>query len=237
MAAPNECQWVVTFEDVTDPGAMQGGLKKSLWYTRLSGLKDVIVDGKRLVLTFDASITRNAVSKLYTQQFKKYGTFTSHKITGGTDAQTSSSSALVLLPTTPVPSSSTPLAVTDAPAPLTSTTLALPNRVEDIKRIAGGLTAAENHNLALYFGMQYVATQLDKSQEQIMKMVSDKKDAAAMFAQPIAQWHLMGQWSAKLLPWVSVKCACKCRCGITCKSIDIWQVKAGHAKGQYGTLI
>ena len=120
MAAPNECQWVVTFEGVTDPGAMSAGLQKSLWYSRLSGLKEVIVNGKQLVLTFDASITRNAVSKLYTQQFKKYGTFTSHKITGGTDAPTSSSSALALLPTTPVPSSSTPLAVTDAPAPLTS---------------------------------------------------------------------------------------------------------------------
>ena len=202
-ASPKERQsWVVTFHTMPKLDEMKIALERSLFYIRLTGPKSVVAVDSRLVFSFTAKLTRQDVTKACGQQFKNCGVFAGHTIVKGEAVN-----AEVVPPTA---SSSTTL----PPTASSSNTLAVRNRVADIQRIAGGLTAAENHSLALFFGMQYVAAQrVSPARDQSVRMLVDKVAAAETFARPVAEWpRLLDEWSARVLPLRSVTCVCTCGC-------------------------
>ena len=205
VASTPEQRWVITYEGLADPIAMQRGLEASLFYRRLAGPKEVTVSLQQVVFTFGAPKDRNDVMKLCTQQFQKYSTYASRTIVNVTG-----SGATVTTPSQAASSSSTD--VTPPPAP-PSTTLAVTNRVEDIKRIAGGLIASESHALLLFFGLHYAAQRVAPSLDSNTKMLAAKNAAASAFAQPVGDWHrLLDEWFAKVLPPSSAERRCNCRC-------------------------
>ena len=183
--------WVVTFHTMPKMDEMKSALERSLFYNRLTGPKSVVAVDSRLVFSFTAKLTRQDVTKACGQQFKNCGVFASHTIVKGE-----------------------PVCAEIVPPPASSTTLAVRNRVADIQRIADGLTVAENHSLAIFFGMQYAAAQrVSPARDQSTRMRVDKVAAAEVFTRPVAEWsRLLDEWSAKVLPLRSVKCGCTCGC-------------------------
>jgi hypothetical protein len=185
--------WEVTFHQVADPEEMKGKLERHVFFRKCAAAK-VETTSHSVVFSFAQEGMDRQKIRQKNQTFKSTGTYTSYTITECAAAAPA------------------------APAP--EATLARRSTVEDIKRLAAGLTNAEVHSLAVFFACRYA--QQPQPWTALSQLMADKRAAAAAFTKPAEQWeHLLGQCA----PLHDVACGlcgvrstlCRCHgCGRYC---------------------
>ena len=187
---------------------MVQALQKSLFFQRCVAPKSADVVNGSVVLVFVSTLGRQEIMKKCTQTFPKCGRFTSHRVTDKGP------------PATPVNSgqhagSEQPLGPAQStPAP--ETTLARRSGVEDIKQLAVGLSPAEYHSLAVFFGLKYMQHARVSTVGGPAANLAQKIEAAHVFAEaPATEWsRLLTEYSAKAVPLEGTQCKCRCGCGV-----------------------
>ena len=168
--------WQVTFYQVDDPDAMVGNLKSSVFFRKCTATTvETTLNTVVFSFTPQKPHTLAEIQKKCTQTFKNAGTWHS---TGIKSLNAEHASAAVPVEAAPVEA---------APA-----TLARRSGVEDIKRMAQGLTNAEVHNLLVFFACRYA--QQPQPWTTLSQLMADKRAAASAFTKPADEWdHLLGQ--------------------------------------------
>jgi len=168
--------WTVTFENVEDPAAMEQKLRDCFFYRRCT-TPTVEVQGSRVMFSFEKDISRQELAKKCLQTFKHYGRFTSYTL----EKQVAAAAAAAA----PAAPAAAPAAPAAAPAAAPET-LARRSTVEDIKRLADGLTNAETHSLAVFFACRYVHQ--PQPWTALVQLMAAKRAAAAAFNRPADEW-------------------------------------------------
>ena len=155
---------------------MEQKLRDCFFYRRCT-TPTVEVQGSRVMFSFEKDISRQELAKKCLQTFKHYGRFTSYTL----EKQVAAAAAAAA----PAAPAAAPAAPAAAPAAAPET-LARRSTVEDIKRLADGLTNAETHSLAVFFACRYVHQ--PQPWTALVQLMAAKRAAAAAFNRPADEW-------------------------------------------------
>ena len=205
--------WEIVFEGVTEPPTMAQALENSLFFQRCVAPKSVEVANGSVVILFISRLSRQEIVKKCIQTFPKCGSFAKYRVADkGPTSSNSGRQAGSEQPPGPAHS---------APAP--ETTLARRSGVEDIKQLAAGLSPAECHSLAVFFGLKYLHHAQVSTVGVTATILAQKRAAAHVFAEaPATEWRrLLTKYSAKAAPPQGAKCDCRCGCGEFSGSVEM----------------
>ena len=196
--------WEVTFKEVSDPETFTRSLQACLFWGRCNN-PGVTVVGDRVVFSFESSHTRSDITKKVTQSFKQFGSFRGYLLA---DRNAISADSPVAGITYGEAASASGMDRSAAPA-----TLAIRSSVEEIKRLAAGLSSAECHALVVYFGLKvYQSVGVAPQFPQYKDMFEQKLKAAKVFTDvPAGEWRdSMREYAGLRPPRFPCKCNCQC---------------------------
>ena len=185
---------------------MKQKLEASPFFRRCAVPKSTTITEDRVVLTFMAALARQDVVKKCTQTFRTYGSYQNYAVVSKeTPASGSQEAGSGQPPPGPAHSAAAPEA-----------TLARRSGVEDIKQLAAGLSPAECHSLAVFFGLRYIQHAQVSTVGITATILAQKRAAAHVFAEaPATEWRrLLTEYSTKAAPLQGTRCSCRCGCSV-----------------------
>ena len=200
--------WQVTFEGFpSEQDAMDfvGRVKNNLFYRKHASDPRVRAEGANVVFCFQSSLNRQRINQALSQVFKKLGNYQKHALEE-VDASTLAISTAA--------SSTSPSVPAAEPVQMTST-LAVPCKVEDIKRMSGSCNRMDCHALAFYFAARAFLPDDTSRMGEVMKA---KCAAAGIFQQPASTWR---QLLTEQAPQSDIRCSCPCGCKASAKNLQI----------------
>eukprot|EP00441_Pelagodinium_beii_P016338 CAMPEP_0197659024 /NCGR_PEP_ID=MMETSP1338-20131121/45892_1 /TAXON_ID=43686 ORGANISM="Pelagodinium beii, Strain RCC1491" /NCGR_SAMPLE_ID=MMETSP1338 /ASSEMBLY_ACC=CAM_ASM_000754 /LENGTH=489 /DNA_ID=CAMNT_0043235765 /DNA_START=35 /DNA_END=1504 /DNA_ORIENTATION=+ len=215
--------WQITFvgfSSENDARDFVGGVKTSIFYKKHISEPQVHVEATKVVFCFQTSFTRHRISNVLCNQLKKLGNYKQHsleEVDASTLAiSTAASSTSLIVPMAEPARSTSPSVPAAEPVQMTST-LAVPCKVEDIKRMSGSCSRMDCHALAFYFAARaYLPDDVSRMGE----LMKAKCAAAGIFQQPASSWR---ELLTEQAPQSDTRCQCSCGCKASAKTLHFCQ--------------
>ena len=194
---------------------MKSKLEACLFYQRSAAPSAQIV-GANVVFSFTAAKHRGHIMTMCSGTFRNSGSYQSHEVVdkGAAEAEALDNAAVPASGGQEAGSEQPPGSALGVSGP--ETTLARRSGVEDITQLAAGLSPAECHSLAVFFGLKYIQRAQISTVGATATILAQKRAAAHVFAEaPASEWgRLLTEYSARAMPRQGIKCDCRCGCGV-----------------------